>query len=179
MRKLKVDMPDLELAFDTANDEISYYLDLDTGKVVLVMAETHSQLEKIYAEVETEDDEPLNLADLARNRNLPDWQIDAVLEAHQVETGYGTRYLSVPKADSHEGYRDMEDFIETVRDEHLATRLEDAIGGRGPFRRFKDVLLSYSDERERWFKFRDARLRKRILDWLASQDIEPVGEAES
>jgi len=76
------------------------------------------------------------------------------------------RYELIPKAESHEGYEDMEDFIATVKDEHLAELLEVAINGRGAFRRFKDVLLRYPEERERWFQFKDERMQERALEWL-------------
>lgn len=51
----------------------------------------------------------------------------------------------------------MEDFIATMEDEHLAELLEVAIQGKGAFRRFKDVLARYSEEREVWFRFKDER----------------------
>jgi len=54
------------------------------------------------------------------------------------------RYERIPRVESHEGYEDMEDFIATVEDEHLAELLEVAINGKGAFRRFKDVLARYS-----------------------------------
>jgi hypothetical protein len=58
-------------------------------------------------------------------------------EADRVDRSYGSRYVAAPQADSHEGYRDMEDFISTVKDERLLDRLWQAIQGRGAFRRFK------------------------------------------
>jgi len=76
------------------------------------------------------------------------------------------RYERIPKAESHEGYQDMVDFIATVDNEHLAELLEVAINGKGAFRRFKDVLLNYPEERERWFKFKDERMEERALEWL-------------
>jgi len=80
------------------------------------------------------------------------------------------RYERIPKAESHEGYEDMVDFIATVEDEHLTELLEVAINGKGAFRRFKDVLLNYPEERERWFKFKDERMEERAIEWL--DDIE-------
>lgn len=74
------------------------------------------------------------------------------------------RYERIPKVESYEGYRDMEDFIATVEDEHLAELLEVAINGKGAFRRFKDVLLHYPEERERWFRFRDERMQEKAMD---------------
>lgn len=79
------------------------------------------------------------------------------------------RYKALPKVESHEAYEDMEDFIATVKDEHLADLLYVAINGKGAFRRFKDVLASYPEEKERWFRFKDGRMRERALEWL--QDI--------
>ncbi len=37
------------------------------------------------------------------------------------------RYEQIPKTESHEGYEDMQDFIATVEDEHLAELLDVAI----------------------------------------------------
>lgn len=76
------------------------------------------------------------------------------------------RYERIPRVESHEGYEDMEDFIATVEDEHLAELLEVAINGKGAFRRFKDVLARHPEERERWFRFKDERMEQRVLEWL-------------
>jgi len=84
------------------------------------------------------------------------------------------RYRQIPKVESYEAYRDMEDFIATVEDEHLAELLEVAINGRGAFRRFKDVLLRYPEERERWFRFKEERMEQRALEWLDEIGISPV-----
>jgi len=83
----------------------------------------------------------------------------------RIEEGYG-RYEQIPKAEPHEGYEDMGDFIATVKDQHLAELLEVAIDGKGAFRRFKDVLTHYPEERERWFRFKDNRMEQRALEWL-------------
>jgi len=80
------------------------------------------------------------------------------------------RYKLIPKAESHEGYEDMQDFIATVEDKHLAELLEVAINGKGAFRQFKDMLLSYPEERERWFSFKDDRMEGRALEWLDDID---------
>ena len=76
------------------------------------------------------------------------------------------RYEQVPRTESHEGYEDMEDFIATVKDEHLAELLGVAINGKGAFRRFKDVLLNYPEEEERWLKFKDELVEERAREWL-------------
>jgi hypothetical protein len=86
------------------------------------------------------------------------------------------RYEQIPKVESHEGYRDMVDFITALDDEHLAGLLEVAINGKGAFRRFKDVLLNYPEERERWFQFKDDRMEERALEWLNDIGVTISGE---
>jgi hypothetical protein len=94
---------------------------------------------------------------------------------NQIEEVLG-RYEPIPKMESYEGYRDMQAFIATVEDEHLSELLEVAINGKGAFRRFKDVLLNYPEERERWFQFKDDRMKERALEWLDDIDVTLVEE---
>lgn len=159
-RKLKIDWTELNAAFQTSSWEMHFYLDLETGDVVMVTDEASHYFEESLDE------------------ELPDWMQEMVKVAQQVEEGYGTRYIKIPQADSHEDYRDMEHFIGTVRNRHLQDRLWRAIQGRGAFRRFKDVLLDYPAERERWFAFKDRCIYERISWWLESEDIEPTNPIE-
>ena len=175
MRELKVDPAELETAFDYAAWERAYYLDVETCEVIMISDEIRGELERLYEELGGESEiQPDALAEALQQRDLPEWRRRALQEADQVKAGYGTRYLRVPTADSHEGYGDMEDFIATVRDERLQDGLWRAIRGRGAFRYFKDVLSDYPHERERWFKFKDAQVRQRVLDWLESEGIKPI-----
>src|SRR5262249_39718314 len=109
-------------------------------------------------------------------RDPPTWMHELLLEADAVEQGYGTRFLAVPEADSRAGYEDMEAFIETVAGPGLQERLWSAIRGRGAFRRYKNVLADAPAERERWFAFKDRRMRERALVWLAEEGIELIGD---
>ncbi len=78
--------------------------------------------------------------------------------------------------DSHDGYRDMVDFIDTVTDEGLADRLHVAIRGRGAFRRFADTLgRAREDELSRWFEFTGERQRGRARAWLADVGYRVAG----
>jgi hypothetical protein len=83
-------------------------------------------------------------------------------------------YLRVDPVSSREQYRWMERFIATVPEPELRPRLVAAIDGKGAFRRFKDVLLTFPADRERWFQFRTERLRSCMEAWLESHDLEAV-----
>jgi hypothetical protein len=83
------------------------------------------------------------------------------------------RFIEVPPDDSHEAYRDMEDFAATAADARLQERLWWALNGPRPFRRFKDAVADDPTEEERWFCFRDERLIARAVAWLAEEGLAP------
>ncbi|MCY1008314.1 UPF0158 family protein [Nannocystis pusilla] len=87
------------------------------------------------------------------------------------------RYLEIDRLPSHEQYQWMARFAtEEVGDVRLRERLLRALEGRGPFRRFKDALLSAPQERERWFAYHARALRRAIEQWFATRDL-PVRAA--
>lgn len=83
----------------------------------------------------------------------------------------GRDLISIEPIDSRESYRDMAEFIETVRDPRARQLLERAIGGRGAFRRFKDTLFELPELRKDWFGFHDARMARRALEWLFGEEL--------
>ncbi len=92
-------------------------------------------------------------------------------------------FLRIEPASSREQYRWMERFVGSVAEEGLRDRLIMSIDGKGAFRRFKDVLLAYPAERERWFAYRAELLHWHIHNWLAEHGIEssappPWGEIQ-
>ena len=83
-------------------------------------------------------------------------------------------YLRIEPVSSREQYRWMERYIPMVEDKDLQNKLTRAIDGKGAFRRFKDVLMGYGPERERWFAFRSERLRIFMEAWLNAHCLNPV-----
>jgi Uncharacterised protein family (UPF0158) len=69
-------------------------------------------------------------------------------------------------------YQDMADFAEMISDERVGRRLARAIQGKGAFRRFKDELHEeYPQLLPAWYAFRDARARRRAVQWLADNSL--------
>ncbi len=61
MNKLEVDLGELELAFESGSWESSYYLELETGRIILITEETQRELEIIFEEAyDPESQEPVN-----------------------------------------------------------------------------------------------------------------------
>ncbi len=81
-------------------------------------------------------------------------------------------FIRIEPAASREQYRWMERFVGLVTDPALRERLVIAIDGKGAFRRFKDVLVSYPAERERWFSFRGDLLHWQMQKWLEREGLE-------
>lgn len=163
---MRVSYSDLEDAFISGSYELQYWLDKQTGEVILIGEDTEHWARG--------DDEIAN---------APEWQREEIKQARRVlravgelETGEESkdadRYLSIPIIDSNQGYRTMEDFVETVNDPRLRESLIVALHGRKPFRRFKDVLLDYPAEREQWFAFERQRMRETIEEWAEVEGIE-------
>ena len=138
-RTVRVDFEELRFAFEDASYEHRYFLDTETGEVILVS--------------EYDDDEESTQ------------RLEAIDEA---EPG---RYLQVPRAESRDGYEDMQEFIDTVSDKGLQQLLQVAIRGKGAFRRFKDVLARDPAEQQRWFAFQMERLNTRVREWLADEGV--------
>jgi hypothetical protein len=168
MSKPKVSYTDLELAFSSPISHYQSWLDKQTGEVIGY--DTHIE------------DELLTGGDLS---GLPKWQLDEVENARRVLRALGDlpgeegseavepdRYVTIPQIETRDAYETMVDFVETVRSHHLRELLSVAIRGSGAFRRFKDVLLDYPAERERWFEFESQREREAIEEWAREQGVE-------
>ncbi len=137
MTPVPVVWPNLETAFERNSPDMSSFLNLETGEVLMLVdgtAEDESQRSNALMQPDT--------------------------------------YTAIEPASSREQYRWMERFVTSVEDENLRERLIIAIDGKGAFRRFKDVLLHYPGERERWFSYRADLLHAFINEWLQENGIE-------
>jgi predicted nucleotidyltransferase len=135
----KIDLDDLAQALEDHSYEHSWWLDPETGEVVL-------------------------WSDYFEEQGEPEPQ---------------TRGLhAINPVPSHEGYDDMQDFIQRVRNQQARQLLERAIAGRGAFRRFKDTLLDFPELREAWFRFHDARVERRAIWWLVDEGLVDGAAAE-
>ena len=82
-------------------------------------------------------------------------------------------FIHVVALGSGPGYGDMEAFIATVTDQRLASRLQDAIQGRGAFRRFKDAVHANDHWWSAWLTFSSERQLARARWWLADAGFRP------
>lgn len=66
----------------------------------------------------------------------------------------------------------MQDFVYSIEDDRLRDRLARAIQGRGAFGRFKNITSQNDALKAEWFAFKEARLLKRVENWLELEEIE-------
>lgn len=176
----KVAYSDLEEAFLFASYERRYWLDKQTGEILSFSEDVYEALS--------------NGGDLS---DYPDWQQSEIEAARRVLRAFGelpddkendiasismhsgeqhyvdrNRYLSIEKIDSNEAFEFMSEFAEAVTDSRLQELLFNALRSKHPFRRFKDTLLDFPQERERWFEYESKRRREYIERWARNEHIE-------
>ena len=174
MKTLDVDLGELEMALDNSFDEHIWYLDSETGELILVeRRHIERGLNDVYDAIYDEEGERVqDLSSYLEGSDHREFDVEQLLIADRIRQDSEGRYIPVDRQDSREGYRDMELFVRRVEDEGLQDRLWRAIQGRGAFRMFKDVLLDHLEVRERWFAFRDARHEARARAFLERHGIE-------
>lgn len=170
MPKLSIKFEDLVLFIDNGSYEMTVYLDKKTGHTVLIMQEEQSAFQRLmykYPSVETFE----AMKTVIEEQKLDAEERTQLLTLAELEFRPDD-FIEIPQYDSRFGYQDMENFIETLSDENLREKLFIAIDGQGAFGRFKRVLSSYPQERERWFRFKEQQQRKFITRWLTDEAID-------
>ena len=135
---------DLEMALTSNAEEWTCYLDVRNGEVQMVALDRFGG----------DDDRP------------SDEEIDAELEAGHL--------IHVEPLESSVEYGWMTEFAESVDDARLRTGWRSPWMGAEPSGGSRTCSLGHPAERERWFAFRDARVRAAAREWLAEQGIEPA-----
>lgn len=169
MKKVSVDLGDLIMAFQDRTGYSEYYLDSDTGNIIMVTPDVEYEMQGLDLETITDQNQ---LKEEIKEK--PDWIQEMISDAFWALTDKSGRFIQVENPYPYAGYSDMEAFIQEVTDFSLAKRLGVAIKGKGAFRLFKDALSDHPEARQAWFKFSDRRWQQRAVEWLRSHQIEPA-----
>jgi hypothetical protein len=159
LRRLNIDFEALARAMATqGSDEYDYYLDTHTGRIMRISTDVWNALE----EGET----------IAGSLNA--WQQEELREAQAVFSDTQGRYVPIPEDLEWEVEAIMSDFVDTVHDTDLRRKLMSAMEGRNAARRFKDVLVHYPHEQQRWTALQHQNHQEHAARWLQDEGIEPV-----
>jgi len=170
--RLDINLDQLCFAAEHHTHEISFYLDTETGAVVSVRHDDGHLAEAFLL---------IYLDHGILGPELEHWleqcvddvqRRDAVRTAVMIEQQYGARYVIIPAPERTQCYADILAFVGEMEDPVLSEWLSAAIQGNGAFSRFRALLREYEHERDRWFAYRRARIRERMIEWLASVDVE-------
>lgn len=82
------------------------------------------------------------------------------------------RFLVIDALDSHDAFRIMEDFVDTLEKGEASRSLLRALDGPKPFASFKHTLRDFPEVREAWFKFEDERMLEHAREFLSVNEIE-------
>ena len=147
-----VKLIDLTDSLEMVSEESAAWLDLQTGRVLMIDDDVTRAVEN------AEDDEAIE-----------EWGEDYVAATRAIEAG-DKRYIALPdKFEFHE-YRYMERFIGTIEDATSADQLWRAIKGKGAFRYLKDTAerLGVIDQ---WYRYRDDAMNQFMLDWAEANNV--------
>jgi len=144
-------------ALEIPIDDVTSFLDLDTGQVETVSNDLLGEAE----DSESDDEEP----------DLPEWEKDEWELAKRIVST--DRFLKLPsKVDVHE-WSIMEDFSLSVTSVRIRDELLDAIHGTGAFRHFKSTLRRHNVEQE-WYAFRAEALKQIAIEWCEDNQIAAI-----
>jgi hypothetical protein len=147
MAKIRIDWGELEMAMESGDGMMSWYLDRETGIVI-----------GLYDDDDDDDDDD------------DEEELRELREA--IDRDEDDRYLRIPSLPSHEGFRIMEDFASAQADPRVRGALLDALDRPRPFRSFKDALAGFPEVREKWFAYHSERVREEALAWLRSEGVD-------
>lgn len=106
------------------------------------------------------------------------WTSDTGIDGHNPVDIDELELLPIDPLPSHVWFQDMADFAEGISDARTGQRLEQALQGRGPFRRFKSELYEHHrDLIAAWHTLRNVRAEQRAVQWLLDQGLIDEGQA--
>jgi hypothetical protein len=88
----------------------------------------------------------------------------------KIEENY-QEYIHFEGPESHESFKIMEAFVDTIQPASIRQRFEDAISFKGPFQNFKRLLTNYPQLREEWFAYKEQEYIEYVEDQLESYNL--------
>lgn len=155
---MKVKLSDILEGLEFTGSEVTAYINIKTGQVVMLSDDD------VYEAEKNEDIE-----------SYPDWQREIILLARQICQEESEDFISLPTQDEIDEYHIMQDFIDSLEGDSVAATLCASIRGSGAFRRFKDAVCRLGVEQQ-WFKYRDNAYRELAIRWCDENQLEYVDE---
>jgi hypothetical protein len=145
-----VSLRDVVEALDLQSDELSSYLDPDTGEII------------------TFNREEASIATRGDWAQAPEWMKESLPKIKRALED--DRILELPDRVHIDEWRMMQNF--TLENEQCKCRqeLDSAVHGTGAFRQFKEVIRQLGLEDE-WFRYRNGQYEQVAKEWLEENGI--------
>jgi hypothetical protein len=147
----KVRLHEVLAALELATDEMSSYVNIDSGEVLTV---SH---------------EDLRFAEEGADRDMPEWQREMVAEAKRVLDS--EEWLELPSHFEIHEWEIMKRFGDSLASASSRADIMDAIHGSGAFRVFKSTIRRLGIEKA-WFAYKQQALEDMARAWLARHELE-------
>lgn len=99
------------------------------------------------------------------------FELNEMDEEEKEEFLYSDDIVMLPNQYELNGYDDMIVFTDSLNNETIKRDLYQSLNGKGAFRKFQDKIYYYG-LKEKWFKFKNEALRKKVIKWLNDNEIE-------
>jgi len=181
-RQCRIKLTEIAEGIDMVSADVAAFLDLEAGEVICLSIEGIRMLERMYESLPaslanaTDDEQRAALLAAIKAEDTSITDEEEMLLADAIDRGIDTRYVALPEADTRADYENMQEFVDTVTDARVQSRLDRAIRGRGAFRRFRDELHDTDGELERWYAFKRERLTERASRWLEAEGIDVLAD---
>lgn len=180
MKKLFIDFDGIQKAMeDTIRDAFEYFLDLETGEVIIISEDIISRARQILEKNYEDDISEYEEVELDEECSVPEWMEDEIELAIDIFIGEQDRYKIIPLRDPSLVFNAMKEFTEQIGNAELREKLSGILDGRGSFRKFKDALEPFPKERKLWYGYSAKASKNEIAAWLATVGIEPAGDSQT
>ena len=173
MKKLNIDFDEIQKAMeDTVRDAFDYFLDSETGDVIILSEDIIGRAHSILAEDFDEDMAEYEEVIFDREHDIPEWMEEEIELALDIFLDKIKRYIRIPERSPGNGFAAMREFTEGLENLQLKDHLLSILDGKGAFRRFKDALDPYPRERKAWYGLNSQKTKREIIEWLKLTGIE-------
>ncbi len=141
---------DVVEALDLQSDELTSYLDPDTGEIL------------------TFNQEEASIASGDRWDHAPEWMRESLPKIRRALED--DRMLELPDRVHIDEWRMMQDFAEAQQACECRAELQDAVHGAGAFRLFRRTIQRFGLE-ESWYAFRNQCMERVARQWLEENNL--------
>ena len=177
---MNIDFDEIQKAMeDTVRDAFDYFLDLETGEIIILSEDIIKKAQEILEESYDDDIGDFDDVEVEKVPVIPEWMEDEIELALDIFIYEKERYARIPERNHQYGYNTMKEFAVTLDDKLLKQTLLGLLDGKNAFRRFKDALGQYPKERKLWYGFNAKASRNEIKAWLKTIGLEYSNGQES